>query len=272
MLTNLLISTFYVNAGDPQRPNDHPLNPSGFDDNIGKYKNYIANWYNTFIAVTENVETTDIVLLHDGLPLDVISHFQGIKFLDYSSYTTNRESVNDIRYFHYQQYLEESLVQYQMILTTDLHDVHFGLDPFVYLRQQLSTQPIALSLGHEPPRSRKNWKKFVTERDLRPCMDHDQSLLNGTLEWIEANPQWQTSPGIIGGEGRTVSLLFDEMARQLEEAPKDLDCNMGILQSSLFNLCEQQQRCVILNDEVFYSDYKAYESPKTGVRHGVYHK
>ena len=125
--SNLLIGTFYIKGGDPQRPNDREFNPIFFGNDTQKYRNYMNRWYRSFVDAAVNIEDTDIVVIHDGLTANVMDHFERIIFLDYSEVTVDRKSVNDIRYFHYQHYLKETSVQNERILTTDMHDdMNFG--------------------------------------------------------------------------------------------------------------------------------------------------
>ena len=227
----------------------------------------MKRWYPSFVDAAVNIEDTDIVVIHDGLTANVMDHFERIIFLDYSEVTVDRKSVNDIRYFHYQHYLKETAVQYERILTTDTHDVHFGADPFVYMKPQLAIQPMALHLGNDPGRRRSIWKPYVT-RGIKHCIKDDEDLVNGTLEWIDTNPGYQAGCGIIGGGAHTFRLLSDEMVVQLRRADKDSDCNMHIFQTALFQICDKQKQCMFLNDAVFQAEFTAHDN----IGHVVYHK
>ena len=270
----LLISSFYVNRIDPQRGSNDPKNPNSFNGDTAKYIGYIGDWYWSFKKVATDFNATDIVIIHNGLPLGVMAHFPEITFLDYSGNQAmrSRESVNDIRYFHYQQYLNEtkSLNRYQMIVTTDLHDVHFGRDPFEYLESALEINSTTLNIGHEQTKkdSRKrrgDFEEWVTNR-MNKCSG---DLAEDTMKWIKSNLEMAPNPGIIGGRPEIVRRLFDEMVSQMERlAPPESNCNFGIFSSSLFRLCVKDKQCHINNDVVFHSVFKMNQ--KTG--HVVYHK
>ena len=264
----LLITTFYVKGADPQ-PNANTKRPAYFKGDISKYLDYIGNWYWSFKDVATDFEATDIVLIHDGLPIEVMTRFSEITFLDFRGHRTNRQSVNDIRYFHYRQYLDEvkSLDRYQIIVTTDLHDVHFGRDPFEYLLDIGST---TLNIGHEQTtkdatKRRSDFEQWVSNR-MKQCSG---DLAEESMKWINGNLDMAPNPGIIGGRPQIMRRLFDEMVSQMERwAPPESNCNFGIFTSSLFRLCVKEQQCDIQNDVVFHSAFKLNQ--KTG--HVVYHK
>ena len=263
----LLITTFYV-KGDPQRRAAHPLNPESFR-NDSQYRGYIEKWFQSFEAAAVDIASTDIVIIHDGIPPAVIAYFPRITFLDYSGYRVARTSANDRRYFHYQRYLQEveALDRYQIILTTDLHDVHFGRDPFEYLEPQLSVNAAALNVGHEAHHTVwRGWAKGQMGRCL--VKDKGLDLTNETLQWMDANIDMMPSPGIIAGRADTVRLLINEMVSLLQDAPKTQNCNFGVFTASLYHLCEKQKKCNILNDDQFHSEFKGYDTSG----HVVYHK
>lgn len=276
----LLITTFYVQHGDPQRGAANLLNPASFRKDA-QYRGYIEKWFQSFEAAAVDIASTDIVIIHDGLPPKVIASFPGIIFLDYSGYRVDRDSVNDVRYFHYQRYLEEveALDRYQIILTTDLHDVHFGRDPFEYLESQLSGDATALNVGHEVHQKGwtiwpfslwpSNWRKFTTGQMDR-CLVNDKGLdlAKESLEWMDANIDMMPNPGIIAGGADTVRLLINEMVSLFQDAPKTEDCNMGMFTASLYQLCEKEQKCNMLKDDQFHSEFKGKDTSG----HVVYHK
>ena len=154
-----------------------------------------------------------------------------------------------------------------MILTTELHDVWFGADPFAYMKPQLAIQSLALHVGNDPQRRRGNWRPCVISL-INGCVKHDAHLVKETLAWIETNPRYQAGCGIIGGGAHTFKFLIDEMVAQFQGAPRNADCNMGILQTTRFHICQKQQQCLFLIDAIFHAEFCGHKT--TG--HVVYHK
>ena len=224
----------------------------------GKSLELIKQWYHSFLNVATD-DVTEMVIIHDGLSSEVMAEFPSITFKDNSHpiISTERSSVDDVRFYEYHAYLNEmeSLNRFQIVLTTNIRDFKFRMDPFQNLDSRLKEDGTALYIDHgvtnrDHGKARGgDFERWVSNR-LSKCSG---DLADESMKWINDNPDIAPNPAIIGGRPDIVQKLFGEMVAQFDKfSPKEEHCNFGVLTSSLHHLCVKNQKCnVVTNDVTF---------------------
>eukprot|EP00494_Astrolonche_serrata_P031998 UN32267 len=159
---------------------------------------YMTKFYNTLRNL--NLSKTDIVIFHDGLSDEFQELYPVIKFefFEWDEYTRRHFlSTNDQRYVLYMKYIQRGNYKdiYDYVLMTDLHDVAFGKDPFVFMRQ---TPDMNIFSGSEARRS--EWAGWCSHR-IEVCYQSQSHKADRFWTKPEAQP---LNAGIFGGKVETV--------------------------------------------------------------------
>lgn len=234
-MSNIVMSIYLTGRDDPQArwdPRPKRLSPNSLD--------VIENWERSLINVNANG-----VVFHDGLD-DRFTMAVGSRWLSFlpAEYRTPWGPCEE-RVRIYRDFLVA--VPFDWALMTDLSDVEFYKDPFVFM-----TDPGRLYIGSETETIGKSivarWMKENYDEVTAP----DKPILN---------------PGIVGGH-RNIILPF--LVDWLEEMYKIPDAKVALpIDLAAFNRVLYRGGYPYVTGHPWHTTFRKYEGPESGayVRH-----
>jgi len=225
-MSNKILSCYFATKNDPQRgfPQEH----NDFD--------LMRDWYNSL-----HNNGLSGVIFHDHLYKGFVKHYTTDQ-LEFVKVEVGSRSLNDDRFYHYRNYLEQHH-ELDNVLLTDLFDVEFVSDPF-----QLFNENYSLFSGDETRSISGNpWmeKKLDFMKSYAPFKIPDYFARQTTL-----------SAGIIGGQRNIVIELIYNMLEQFKLVPREFNANMPIYNIVARTMFDEDK---IMHGEPLNSKFKLYE-------------
>lgn len=261
---NIILTTYFCTKVDPQRK--FYVKSDNFS--------YISKFYQSIHA-----KGLAAVIFYDNLSNDFVANYntENVRFIKCD---LKRFSLNDERFFIFQEFLEK--VKVQKVIFSDVNDVIFGRDPFHLI----------------------NDNRFYIGRDKYTINDYSEwmknkieilpkSILNNITALLYRMPI--VNAGVIGGKADIMLTFAQKVNELLTEANNDWNNNMACVniaffdsywlpyQSNIMNrlrlfttsqIKELKDMSSIQNDQFllgkpFTSSYLKYEENKTDY---IFHK
>jgi hypothetical protein len=109
---------------------------------IGGFTNYSINQLKPWVLSAEEVagENTDVVLVYGNADKETIEwlEFQGV--ILFPMQQIQGIPVHVLRFLSIYEYLRHNWSEYRYVVTTDVRDVYFQTNPFVYIEYCLRPQ------------------------------------------------------------------------------------------------------------------------------------
>lgn len=203
----VILTSYFTFADDPQR---HRRVIPSFD--------YFANFWNS--ARHHGLE---VIVVHNGLPHQFIQLHSTRKIRFHEVTVSRNWSTNDYRFYSYSRL--DALKNYDYVLVSDLSDVFFNGDPFLFMSARVHSK-FFVSFDQGKFHS-KAWK-------VEECYDDEAS------HWDQQKSMYNA--GVWGGGSNEVACFLNCIVRELERVltKRNLsyNCNMPT-----FNWCVHNSMC-----------------------------
>ena len=199
---DVVFSTYFTLKKDPER---------GSYKKTNRYS-YISAWHKSLTKLGLRG-----VVFHDGLDSSFIDSVK--PKICFEKVVLGKRSLNDDRYFHYLQYVENH-PQLTHVLMTDIADVTFRRDPFELMR--LFGHHLFICEGVLFNNIRSNvWLRHK----ITKCFLNDTQP-NSSIEWLnKLKPS--VNAGVIGGPRHIVLRFLRILTALLDTLPVNANCNMA---------------------------------------------
>eukprot|EP00961_Rhodomonas_salina_P183867 2482044-Rhodomonas_salina.1 len=205
-----VMTTFFTSRADPQR-GSNPRERRGFS--------YISQWHQSLQRLgLHGVVFTDSADLHElqKLSTDKII-FVKVRIDAYRS-----QSLNDVRFFVYRDFLRSLKRKPAMVFMTDGSDVAIVQNPFPSF-----VKDNTLYLGGIRPN--KLWKNDWMLGQFRRMQRGYERNSTGFFKYDDILQHDTVNAGVIGGETSVVLELLDRMTELFDMFDPAPDINMGVL-------------------------------------------
>lgn len=205
----------------------------------------IKSWYESIISLNLTA-----VIFHNELSAEFIEEYSNKNISFYKWNKIHRPSYNDERFYAYYEYLTKNL-EIDQIISTDIFDVIFHKNPFIYVNQFSDKE---LFLGSERlGRSNSAWMKRKSKEMNLPLITNNYQVGETIF-----------NAGIIGGNRKYFILLLENMIKVMNRINKNYNSNMPV-----FNYCvDKYPREIILSGEPFHNIFNSYKiTSETVIQH-----
>ncbi len=205
---SVVLTSYFTFANDPQR---HKRVTPSF--------NYLANFWNT-----AHHHGLEVVIVHDDLPKQFIHQHSTSKIRFHKVSASTHWSTNDYRFYSYLQL--EGLKNYDYALISDISDVFYNSDPFLYMSARPNSRFfVSLDQGSF---HRDAWMVKRCYGDEAESWDQQRVMYNA---------------GVWGGRVNEVICILDCIVREIERVlmkrKRSYNCNMPT-----FNWCVHNSKCL----------------------------
>lgn len=194
----VVLSNYFTSKNDPVR---------GFRQQNDNF-NYIANWYNS-------VQELDLrgIVFYDQLSPEFLVKY-GTNRISFVRCKLGNYSLNDERFFIFKEFISQ-LNPETYVITTDINDVVFNMNPLALLKQD----PEKLFVGRG---DRRFWKSSTWTLTTLKAFDdkYPGKVPPSMLHFPVLNP------GTVGGMSSKVSLVFQKMCELFESIGDDGNYDM----------------------------------------------
>eukprot|EP00223_Ostreococcus_mediterraneus_P009502 CAMPEP_0179623542 /NCGR_PEP_ID=MMETSP0932-20121108/2303_1 /TAXON_ID=548131 ORGANISM="Ostreococcus mediterraneus, Strain clade-D-RCC2596" /NCGR_SAMPLE_ID=MMETSP0932 /ASSEMBLY_ACC=CAM_ASM_000582 /LENGTH=184 /DNA_ID=CAMNT_0021492709 /DNA_START=390 /DNA_END=941 /DNA_ORIENTATION=- len=155
---NVVLTSYFTFADDPQRRKR--VKPSF---------NYLANFWNT-----AHHHGLEVVIVHNNLPEQFVHQHSTSKIRFHEVSVSKNWSTNDYRFYSYLQL--EDLRNYDYALISDISDVFYNSDPFLYMSARSNSRFFgSLDIGTF---HRRAWKVKDCYGDEAASWDQQKVMYN----------------------------------------------------------------------------------------------
>lgn len=261
---NVILTTYFCTKVDPQRK----FHVKGDDFS------YISKFYNSIHS-----KDLAVVIFYDNLSNDFVATYttENVTFIKCE---LKRFSLNDERFFIFQEFLEK--VQVQKVIFSDVNDVTFGHDPF----DLINDDRLYIGRDNYTINEYSEWMKNKIEI-LPKSIVRNINTLFYRMPIVNA--------GVIGGKTNIMLKFVKRVTELLNQTNNDLNNNMACVNIAFFDsywlpyqstilsrlkffttsqIKELKERSSLQNDQFllgkpFTSSYWKYEKNKTDY---IFHK
>jgi hypothetical protein len=229
MGSNLILTIYFTQKGDPQRAGVHH-EPDQFEK--------IQKWYESVVRLGMHA-----VIFHDGLSNEFTERYanENVQFMPYS--LQSGRSLNDERFYCYLDFLKTH-PEVEHVFMTDLFDVDFLRNPFDLVDEGKYDFYAQEGMGGLPNGKKKyaaDQMKQVYGKILYP----DRVSLNA---------------GIIGGHRSKVLAQLELMTKDLSGDQKGYNTHTGVFNRRIHDVCSDPER--IFYGFPLHSEFKKYEEDR----------
>ena len=229
---NVIMTTYFCNKKDPQRPKRAPCNDF----------QYIEPWYNSIKKLGLNG-----VVFHDGMDDTFIKRYQNDKikfvYVDSNSY---EYSLNDLRYFVYLDYIKK-YKNIENVFMTDGNDVTVVKSPFNKFNK--------ICVGNEPVKiTNSSWMKKKIKR-----FNYNN---NKKFTFNKFNQIYNA--GILGGRRNDVLKFLENMVdifENFDEEQKRENLNMIVFNYVVYKVFNEN----VISGFPLNSVYKKFQNNRKDV-------
>ncbi|HBH22527.1 MAG TPA: hypothetical protein DDY13_03805 [Cytophagales bacterium] len=206
---NIILSTYFTSKPDPQR--QFRVKPSDF--------NFLKAWY--LSVVKKSLKAVVFIDFHDNAFINKYES-ENIKFI---YCTLGNLSLNDERYFIFEEYLNYYIRDLTQVCITDISDVIFNKDPFIFFKDR-PWHTLFVGRNHT---DKIMFSRINLER-MSQLSDAYGLAYPGNFYIMPVY-----NAGIIGGDKWVVAYLLKKMCIYFREYGSDKNLNMLILNMVLYS-------------------------------------
>ena len=247
------LSAFFISKKDPQRRSVHEFS----------YKK-ISRYYDTLRRVSD----AKIFIFVDFDAPEVPQNVD-IKFIQIEPWKDTM-SANDKRFVIYETFFKNNS-ECNVVLMTDLFDIHFGQNPFYFFSHH---QEYNMYAGIESMTRTKNYNSWLSNPSCRHKIPGYENYINlknlASLEHHEPNfPAFNCGSGILGSRN-SILLLLEKMNSCVNFGKTAFNCNSPCFSWTMFHYWKKDS---VGYGKQFTSPFKKYYvAEETNFTYVIYHK